>query len=475
MSTVFDFDFVSVLKPGVRLPRVALAEIIKISNDGREERTVKQNLVLNLKRNEPLEISLEPGKFLVRIRAASGQFLMRRVQVVDEGDRTSLTLVPAGRYVSPEFNYDLPSVSYALAKSAPRDLSPASMLEGEADPSRAQWTVKLIPDSEKGSNIGFLPGLEADKVVRGKQDFMGLARLRSSPHVDEFLAGDQISDLSTLLVGDINAFQAVRLYGNVDDLHTKWKKPLRKNSVIGDESQEGKAGRFFALSFRAETSVDPLQVACVPGRWKKRDGALAEVGVSYQERLVAGKPFRSMYVEVDDPDIGGLMEFLQQGDLEGSAKMLEQAIELLYDKWRNPYASAAAGYVLIQMASIFPGGIADWPQWLLNLARRYTQLPDGAILFTTLLLQGSSTPRLPFHYGDLPSPFSTVRGAALEAVRRGPPLFRYGLKLMSTNLAILEGEALKPDREIQAAIRYVRKLSLRVDASQSFSVFDVAP
>ncbi|AVG16042.1 hypothetical protein CFN79_09355 [Chromobacterium vaccinii] len=185
-----------------------------------------------------------------------------------------------------------------------------------------------------------------------------------------------------------------------------------------------------------------------------------------------------MHLEVDDPDFGGLIEFLQQGDLNGSVQIMRTALDILYEKWLNPYAAAVAGYVLVQAGPRMGFLDEHWTQWLLNLASRYTGLPDGAILFTTLLLQSPAGRDLNLHYeGGPKNPFRTPLGSALEAMRRGPPLFRYGLKLMATNLAILQDEAINNGDvadEISAATRYVRELSLRVDPNQPFSIFDVA-
>lgn len=78
--------------------------------------------------------------------------------------------------------------------------------------------------------------------------------------------------------------------------------------------------------------------------------------------------------------------------------------------------------------------------------------------------------------GGARNPFRTPLEAALEAVRRGLPLFRYGLNLMATNLAILEAEESNSSqaKDLDVAKRYVRELSLRVDPAQALSVFDVS-
>lgn len=243
-------------------------------------------------------------------------------------------------------------------------------------------------------------------------------------------------------------------------------------------SDEGKGARYFALSYQATNDLYPLQVACMPGRWVTQDGGLAPVGVSYHRGRADQLPQRTLRLEVDDPDFGGLIDFLQQGDLAGSMSIVDRSLDMLYEKWRNPYAAAGAGYVLLHAGLPHSNGWMNWRQWVLNLASRYTGLPDGAILYSTLLLQGPPGLGEALNFmGPDYEPFRTPIEATLEAVRRGPPLFRYGLKLMATNLEILAGEVVASrdiQRELEAARSYVRELSLRVDPDQPFCVFNVA-
>ena len=480
MTTTVEFDFITGQPAGARLPRVALADIFELGRDNGEERLAVGGVVVNLRRRgseRPTRVEVKPGAFLIRLRTPEGQLLMKRVYV-QPSDDTSLVFLPKQLSEKPE------KPRAQIQKSvAQRSVVPSILLDGveEKKPTvpREWWSALPMARTEEPITIANLPGFHASELVQSKHDFVGIARLQAEA-LREIPSPDSLSDSVTAkLVGEIAAVQGAKLHGTKDAPFAKWKTPLRDKRLVGDKSQEGKGSRYFSLSYRAEGELNPIQVACVPGRWVRRDGNLADVYADYYERSVGNISTRSLRVEVDDPDLGGLLDFLQQGDLGGSARMLSNATELLYRKWSNPYASAAAGYVLVQVGD-WPGAHGNWRQWILNLAYRYSSLPDGAILFTTLLLQGSTDDLKNLHYehgGE--NPFRNAVTAALEAVRRGPPLFRHGIKMMATNLAILESETKNQAadeqtyRTLKAASRYVRELSLRVDPNQPFCVFDV--
>jgi len=482
MSTTVQFDFSAGQPPGARLPRVALADVFELGSDDAEERLVAGGLVVDLqlhKDSEPTRVAVKAGFFLVRLRTPEGRLLMRSVRV-DPGQvdpaLVFLPKPPAPKLQRQDKAFD----DLVMVRTAPDELFDSVSHRKPAVP-REWWSALPISNSNATEPVTFsnLPGFHASELVEAKHDYMGLARLQTeSLHALPLPDGLQ-QDMTAKLVGDIAVVQGAKLYGNRVSPFAKWKSPVRNRELAGKQSDEGKGTRYFALSYRAEDRLNPLQVACVPGRWETRDGKLAAVFANYYERGIGNTSMRALRVEVDDPDLGGLLDFLQQGDLSGSTRMMNNATELLYRKWLNPYASAAAGYVLVQ-AGQWAGEHENWRQWLLNLAHRFTSLPDGAILFTTLLLQSRSDALQNLNYeGGSRNHFTNALSAALEAVRRGPPLFRHGLKMMATNLAILEGEAkhLTRDtqtlRELQAASRYVRELSLRVDPNQPFCVFDV--
>jgi hypothetical protein len=475
LITVVNVDFSTVLPGGAAAPRIAIADIFELKGRAGDQVPVRQGLIVNLRRSDPVRVDVPPGMYLVRLKAPSGQLLMQRVQVNDDGAAPSLELRPAPSQHALQVDEFGHRVEFGAR--VPREVAPPRGPSDEPSGSRLQWSARLLDQTGKAPDLTYLPGLPVREVVQERQDYMGVAKLMAQPAADALQSLQRRREGSSHLVGDVSAVQAARLYGDGDELTTQWKYPLRKKAIIGEPSTEGKQRRFFALSYRATDTFSPLQVACIPGRWVTQENELAQVRVSYRERTVGGEISKAMELEVDDPDFGGLIEFLQQGDLAGSYRVVEQALDVLYAKWRNPYAAAAAGYVLLQAG--LPGSDVgrNWEQWLLNLAYQYKGIPDGAILFTTLLLQSRQREVRSLRYeGGARNPFRTPLEAALEAVRRGPPLFRYGLNLMATNLAILEAEESNgiQAKEMDVAKRYVRELSLRVDPAQALSVFDVS-
>jgi len=480
MTTIVRFDFSAGQPSGARLSRVALADVFELGSDDAEERLVAGGVVIDLqlrKGSIPTRVEVRPGAFLIRLRTPEGRLLMRRVSVEPGQADPVIVFVPKAPAPKPE-RREKAFDELAMARTLPDVPFDLASYRKPAVP-REWWSALPMADATEPVTFSNLPGFHASELVEPKHDFMGVARLQAESLKTQPLYDGLWQEMTEKLVGDIAVVQGAKLHGKRESPFAKWKSPVRSRELAGKNSDEGKGTRYFSLSYRAEDELSPLQVACIPGRWKMQDGRLADVFASYYEREIGKTSMRSLRVEVDDPDLGGLLDFLQQGDLSGSTRMLNNATKLLYRKWHNPYASAAAGYVLVQ-AGRWPGAHENWRQWVLNLAQRYTSLPDGAILFTTLLLQSRSDALQSLHYeGGSGNHFTSAMRAALEAVRRGPPLFRHGLKMMATNLAILEGEAkhrtaeARSRHELRAASRYVRELSLRVDPNQPFCVFDV--
>jgi hypothetical protein len=477
MSTIVDVDFSRILPPNAPAPRVAVADITALNSNGEEDELVREGLVINLRKTHVVE-DLQPGNYLVRLRVPTGQLLSKRVLVVQLNGKSAMEFVPARAKPRFDDSYsDDEELRIEVGSSAPT-LASRKNAQSSDSADRGRWTAKLMEAAD--ATLNYLPGLPVLEVVKPNQDYMGVARLQATPRSDVVLSEHRDKhQLSSYLVGDIAAVQAAKLYGDSREMRAQWKKPLRKDSIIGKASEEGQGARFFALSYRAtDNAFSPLQVACMPGRWFTQDQGLAKVEAAYFPRRVAGRTRRSIRLEVDDPDFGGLIEFLQQGDLSGAVQVVDRSLEKLYYKWNNPYAAALAGYVLVSAGLPSTVGWENWEQWILNLASQFTGLPDGAILYTTLVLQGPPGIEGRLDFSDAKAAgFRRVVDAALEAVRRGPPLYRYGLKLMSTNLDILvhEGGLNRTVREeVLAAQSYIRELSLRVDPGQPFCVFDVA-
>jgi hypothetical protein len=120
--------------------------------------------------------------------------------------------------------------------------------------------------------------------------------------------------------------------------------------------------------------------------------------------------------------------------------------------------------------------------WIKNLANWFTDLPDGMILFSTLLLQTGYEEDGEFLDAlmgvgreNTSSTHVMALETTMEAIRRGPPLYRQGLGLLDSNLTILLNifsDDAQTHRKLKRAHDAIRHLRLRVDPTQAFCVFN---
>lgn len=213
----------------------------------------------------------------------------------------------------------------------------------------------------------------------------------------------------------------------------------------------------------------------LPGPWRLINGTRC-TNVNLEIKMpVEGSP--AINIAVDDPEIQSVIDFLQQKDLNAAMTVLERSVDILMHKLENPYAAAAAGYVLVQAPdSRIPN---HWYEWIGNLGQRFKDLPDGLILHATLLLQRAlSGPRLPHQFfpDRANERIQLAADLILRALQRGLPLYRSGFSHLATDLNILEGReelSKKTQRSIAQASRMVHAMRLRLDATQPFTVIDI--
>lgn len=183
-------------------------------------------------------------------------------------------------------------------------------------------------------------------------------------------------------------------------------------------------------------------------------------------------------IEVGNPKYNSLLRFLRQNDLRSAVQILASAQELLHAKFDDPVAAAAAGYVLLNAPPTTMR--VPWDYWIGNLGAYFSHIPDGRILHATLLLQRSDV-YAPSNFGRnegyFPSaPTERLLSAARHirnALQKGPPMFRMGLNLLASNIAILLDSDLPKNEhsELRRADRLVTALRRRVDTVEPFCVF----
>lgn len=483
MSTQFILDFERIRGSEEPLPDIGVADFIPLKGgpkDSRPDVKPVKGIVLELNKPHALRrgFELPAGPGILYVRLPNGETLAERIEVEATRGRTTgtLTLKVAGS----EELVKSPS-NFGEAYGAPRRAVVGSSLRAPSEPSdRSRWSTVKFDYLEQRPGLrppklsSFLEPF-ASRVVSERQGNRGIAKLQSSAGTfrpaSSMLGGRMLFDSS--LVGEVQAAKPTKLYGSRDDLRAQWKAPMSaRRRQHSDEEQDA---RYFALSFESAEEPMPLQVACVPARWRTLADESARLTVQYiSEHSTTDRRGPRVVVGVDDPKFRALLQFMQTGDLASAVSLLVQAERALYEKFLNPYAAAAGGYVLTHAG--YRAWHHDWGQWIHNLATRFPALPDGHILLANLILQGSESAKeqIPDYSHD--QAWKLALCSVLESVRRGPPIYRFGLRMLSSSIAILN-HLVGPDhadrRRLDAAAYYVRNLSMRVDRHQPFCVFDV--
>ncbi|MBV5293660.1 MAG: hypothetical protein JZU58_15045 [Curvibacter lanceolatus] len=231
---------------------------------------------------------------------------------------------------------------------------------------------------------------------------------------------------------------------------------------------------------------NPLQLAILPGAWTTDDGRHADKVVDVYQEWDGVTGAWNLRTTVNDARVSSVLEFMASGDLPRARHLVANSLQLLMEKVQNPYAAAAAGYVLIYSrdADLEHEG---WPVWLRNLATWFPSLPDAQILLATLCLQRRRIvrrARLPLGEGD--NERLVVAHVLLErALRAGIPMFSLGMRLLVENLEILREEfrdsysrdrynARYGDMPLENALQQVHALNRCMKTVQPMTVLDLS-
>lgn len=185
-----------------------------------------------------------------------------------------------------------------------------------------------------------------------------------------------------------------------------------------------------------------------------------------------GKLFDVMAVEDEgklrcDPVLlderwGGLLAYVNSGRIHLAAEILaadilQMAKEALFEKFENPLAAVVAGYVLLSTNQESEG--ERWPAWLANLAERFPNLPDGAILRARWLLQQGGEANI-----------DQARQLLFKSIERGVPYFTIGVAWL---IEEMEQVAIDSDACTEKLAR-IRGVARSMDLSQAFTSFTIA-
>lgn len=441
----------------------------------------------------PLEVSLPNGNYWVQLKLPSGEIIQNLVAIPEQPlpvevviqlpvsleSKNSMTsafslLTPRQ---SPDGSDIAPNAPH-FGLVAPRTRVPRLRSTTFADPVPAtRFTVDHLVGlrDEDGSELLLKSRVETSYSLRRVRanfiDWNQLGPLRSRPHFDRPRRPNSYFAWAIRHAKSITPVQ-----GALEGGSFYAELPRIGDDVFEQTQADIKFGRFkrdlLIVKGGAPRSVI---VASIPNGWGYRSAAFRLT----QNRSLAGNPLK-ISIEVKDVKFNAILQFIRRGDLNAAMHLIQSSVEMLYSKFDNPFAAAAAGYVLIQAA---PNTLhIPWADWIGNLAHYFKGLPDGGILHATLLLQrgdvidGGAWPS-PEHERYFPvdeeARYELAAKMVVGALAKGPPLFRVGLSLLASNLLILRSVQLSDEMKLRLfeTEQLVTWLSMRVDPVEPFCTF----
>lgn len=498
---------------------------IRVANTRGSASRRHHNIVVDLRAGGQArqQIDVEPGNYSVRVKFSSGDVLTQTI-LVSEDDRLEFQveqpLRPAKKVKKVEnkvFRYEerrmvpaqtsVQRIPYkadselalslrSAARTAERavtylvqDQVPAEYgISATVQKSRVVKTVespydntwaqqRLLPGLGISSLTAKLKAVQKTAALSGRAPVLGRVRTKvsSSAEVEKLLTCKAApKEIVECMLGVPLALQPTKVkHGTAHD-SAYWLHPLTRLP----REEEGRTFRYFALLDNSYRGLRSTTLACLPGPWVMHEQH-TKAKISFHIPAASGdETTTSPRIEIHDDKIANVLAFLESGDASAAYAIIEPSLGYLFEKKTNPYAATAGGYVLLY--NQFDDPTVPWQQWIANLAAWFTAIPDGMILYATLLLQtptgiksddgwaatypqdNAARRRMAFH-------------AVLEAVRRGPPLYKIGLSLLASNIKILSN--LLTDEEDQAQLKSaegaIRYLRLRTDPNQAFCVFSI--
>jgi hypothetical protein len=161
-------------------------------------------------------------------------------------------------------------------------------------------------------------------------------------------------------------------------------------------------------------------------------------------------------VIIEDPDFAAMAGLMTASTLPKAVVAVRQARNLLFGKMDNPLGAAAGGYVLLAAGDREED---SWHGWIDNLAQRFPQIPDGAILKASL--------RLRFPKSE--SSAEEARASLLDAFDRGIPYYSAGVSWLLDGMTQFADDPAVADK-----MKLVHRVALRLDVTQAFTVVRIS-
>ena len=460
----------------------AVADIRRLTS-ARDETQALLNVVLPINgRAEGDEMVLEPGSYQFRVRMPSGETLIETIHI-DATWPWSTVLVVADEPGFRRREQRRTSDSLNAASSSNYSLIEADSFVREvtAQPSgrKKQWLwSKHVLSAPMPSWLSDTDGFRS--LISDLGDIAApyvLHRLKVKPIESPLALRDERAspgDIAMSLFGQALAIQPTKVATTSSGSSLSQWKVAEKGKV--DPLEQARYYAVLVANTGGGTMVQ--KVASIPDRWIGLDGTKDDV---FRAEIVEHPDFNGgtrIRLSVTDPRAMSLMSFLQTGDLDAALAVSSPAMGFVRQGTQNAYAAVAAAYALVYAPA--GSGNPGWEEWVLELARNRSDIPDGKILEATLLLQREVSGVF-FAGAEFP-PTAVERrlerawGCVQEAVRRGPPVFSLGLRLLEENIRILRdsGAEVVDSSAAVAAANVTGWLRARVDPYQPLCVFDVS-
>lgn len=513
----------------------AIADVLPLGGKSSRLRPVTGLVVALDEPDEPTKTKLPPGEWLVRATLPSGEVLEQEFSLKESPIEVRLrseALVPANLSFesatgllpvtatnstlaallkqTAEIQQRLTFVTQDILKSTGLAAQTASKVSSAAEklsrrtslPDLSTLYFQRVPSKATGKNSFAFKGASAAIANFGtitNRPFKDLENLikntpprESAPplstviaEIDSRALRNDFTITSTfsadsaapLLFGRLSSVSTVELQGE-DSLQTALiDLPDDTEEFVNPGAQRnGKVRRVFSWLHTDQPS-NRILIACIPHVWivqltrRQADVRILLSGLSDEAQAP------QMKLAVHDPTVASVLGFLQKGDLDSAKLLATESIRMLDQKRINPYAAAAAAYVLVHVQN---DEQSYWQHWVRNLARWFPAIPDGTILLATLRLQrgdfGFSSVDQRLTIAQQRRLFNEAKDLVLQSLGHGPPIFRMGIKLLTENIDILRNMASdlnEPADDLANAAALVRWMRLRVDTSQPFTVFSI--
>jgi len=436
----------------------------------------------------PRPVRLDPGQYWVEVRLPSDDILKELIEISGESEHEDVVLHLERR------SDDRVDAQFFPSFSLPRRSSSASR----------DSTVRLPGKRLRGPQLGLV--LRATTALESATSNHVMMRLPGADNGDSTQSkGRSIQFSLSQITGDFDSWIRY-MYAKGESLPPRTKNlapswyfermfergnatPIQVypdgSSSLVVNLDEGSSGQWGYRLYGTSQS-DARQFVVLEGN-RQRSRLIISIPARRDraELKIAGSDFNGdlpvrISITFEDPESDSLLHFLRNGDGASAMALVSRSEAILHGKFNHPVAAAAAAYVLIQSPPEYLR--VPWQEWIGNLGRYFPDVPDGLVLHATLLLQRGDTDGWRHsNHDDFNRYFPEGRSARnelaaeliVEAIRRGPPMFSMGLKLLATNLLLLKQVELhNTPKEILADIEsLVTWLSIRVDPAEPFSVF----